>query len=95
MQKIFIEVTNLIKQLIWTVFLLFEIIFVHYSTFLQLLQYLTIDISILKILSMTVLPAGDVINEVMTPACHTIFNTSILTILYMIIFNLIILPYQL
>ena len=36
MQKIFIEVTNLIKQLIWTVSLLSEIIFVHYSTFLQL-----------------------------------------------------------
>ena len=36
MQKIFIEVTtNLIKSF-WTVFLLFEIIFVHYSTFLQL-----------------------------------------------------------
>ena len=58
-------------------------------------EYITIldnrYISILKILSMTALPAGDVINEVMTPACHTVFNTSILTILYMIIFNLIIL----
>ena len=37
LQKIFIEVTILIKQLIWTVFLLFETIFViiqHFYNFL-------------------------------------------------------------